>query len=117
MFYTYRQNNSGGAFDIDPERSLSVFVIIEADTPEQADTIAESKGIYFDGCSTGQDCECCGDRWHFASEYNSADVPSLYGEDVTSPDYASRYSGARYAKGNPAGYIHYADGRIVEVKG
>ena len=62
MFYTFSQNNSGGSFDID--HMLAHFVIIEADTAEEANTIAESVGIYFNGCDEGMDCDCCGDRWY-----------------------------------------------------
>ena len=59
MFYTFDQNNSGGQF-IGPN-----YIIIEADSAEEANTIAqESAGVYFNGCEDGIDCECCGDRWY-----------------------------------------------------
>lgn len=62
-YYEYRQNNSGGSFT---EPAISVF--IEADTPEEADSIAIENGLYFGGEG---DCECCGDRWYTASEYDA----------------------------------------------
>lgn len=43
MFYTYRQNNSGGYY-IGPS-----YVIVEADSSSEADFIAEQNGIYFNG--------------------------------------------------------------------
>ena len=59
MFYTFDQNNSGGQF-IGPN-----YIIIEADSAEEANTIAqESAGVYFNGCEDNIDCECCGDRWY-----------------------------------------------------
>jgi len=48
-------------------------VLIEADTPEEADTKAETVGIYFDGCATNIDCACCGDRWA-----RQGDFPDVY---------------------------------------
>jgi|688.fasta_scaffold224453_3 hypothetical protein len=57
-FYHYDQNNSGGVF---MEPALNVF--IEASSHEEADTIAEANGLYFDGVDENMDCPCCGDRW------------------------------------------------------
>ncbi|MFC0623802.1 hypothetical protein ACFFGN_06995 [Kribbella deserti] len=77
-FYTYRQNNSYGVF-----HTPAVSVVIEASTAEEADRIAVTRGgLYFDGCASGQDCGCCGDRWYRASEYDaSADVPEVSRSD------------------------------------
>jgi hypothetical protein len=66
MFYQYIQNNSGGRYDIDD--SVTYIVLIEASNAREADSIAEAIGIYFDGCSIGVDCTCCGDRWSRAYE-------------------------------------------------
>ena len=60
-FFKYSQNNSGGNFHVDDK--ICHNVIIEAESASEADDIAESLGCYFDGCSTGRDCSCCGDRW------------------------------------------------------
>ena len=62
-YYNYRQNNSGGSF-IDP----AISVVIKADSPEQADAIALTKGIYFDP-EFEIDCDCCGNRWSSAVEW------------------------------------------------
>lgn len=61
MFYTFRQHNSGGSFHHDD--NLSIEVVIEADDCIEANNIAESLGIYFNGVEDGLDCDCCGDRW------------------------------------------------------
>lgn len=74
-FYTYRQNNSGGRF-IGP----ALYVIVEANSSNVAMAIAEDHGVYFDGCQTGQDCSCCGDRW--SSWADEHDRPEIYGKGV-----------------------------------
>ena len=56
-YWVYNQNNSGGSH-IKP----AIVVYIEAETPEEADTIAQDNGIYFDPLYE-RDCECCGTRW------------------------------------------------------
>jgi len=70
--YRFWQNNSGGFFDDMPTIAPSEGYVGEgenalyilANSPEEANKIAQSKGIYFDGVSLGTDCECCGDRWY-----------------------------------------------------
>jgi hypothetical protein len=62
-YYIYRQNNSGGHYDIDLDVGLNVNVIVEATSEDEANTKAREIGIYFDGVRSGIDCECCGDRW------------------------------------------------------
>lgn len=66
--FRFWQNNSGGFhLDIEPV-SDSVTLVghnvhIEAENATQANKIAELNGVYFDGVSSGLDCDCCGDRW------------------------------------------------------
>lgn len=83
MFYEYIQNNSFGRWN-GPH-----IIIIEADSPEEADQIAEEKTpIYFNGCSTGKDCPCCGDRW--GNAYGDGDeYPSIWGKRLE--DYRTIY--------------------------
>jgi hypothetical protein len=103
MFYTYSQNNSGGHFQVDDQ--VTVYVIVEADSAEQADEIAESRaGIYFDGCEQGWDCECCGDRWYRA--YDGSEQPEIYGKDPELCD------SGWVKKGEPYCHIYYADGIV-----
>lgn len=61
MFYFYNQNNSGGGFDLKAEN-----VIVEANSADEANTIAQTVGVYFYGVDEDGDyidCECCGNRW------------------------------------------------------
>ena len=72
-FYIFDQNNSGGYWD----KVLGYVVIIEAETPEKANEKAEEIGIYFDGVESGEDCECCGDRWCEVDEYDAIEPENL----------------------------------------
>lgn len=83
-FYTFRQNNSGGVF-CDPAK----YVVVEAPSANVANAIAEDHGVYFDGCETGQDCSCCGDRWYRTWESEGTNAPEIYGEPAEShvPDF------------------------------
>ena len=80
MFYQFKQNNSGGNF-VENEK-VAQFVIIEANDHNHANEIAESIGIYFDGCEKELDCECCGDRWYEVEDYDGSETPLLFGERV-----------------------------------
>jgi hypothetical protein len=80
MFYTFYQNNSGGSFDITED--LAEYVIIEASNHEEANQIAESIGIYFNGCEARIDCECCGNRWYPVSQYEGTEEPEIFGESM-----------------------------------
>lgn len=80
MFYTFRQNNSGGDF------VGFQYICIEADSPHEANEAALEYGIYFDGVLRGVDCGCCGDRWRRVDSYDAYDVPSHYGEPLTIND-------------------------------
>lgn len=82
MFYTYRQNNSGGSFKI--TKKIKHFVIIEADSAKEANEKAEHTSIYFDGVEKELDCPCCGDRWHKVIEEDGTEKPEIYGEDASS---------------------------------
>lgn len=81
MFYVYSQNNSGGSFVVDND--VAHYVVVEADSEQDADDKAESVGIYFNGCDNGQDCDCCGDRWNTASSYGSSKELSIYGKSLS----------------------------------
>lgn len=100
-FFQYRQNNSGGGFDEDKEAGIGYAVIIEAANAEQANSKAESIGLYFNGCAEGMDCDCCGDRWYEAWSDEGDPEPRLYNGPV---------------KGGwgLSSFVHYADGRIEE---
>lgn len=107
MFYTYGQNNSGGGFDVNADRGLSHFVIVEANSAEEADARTEEIGVYFDP-EYNFDCECCGTRWSPAWGEGDEE-PLIYGEDAFT--YTSDW---KWIKG-PEGYVHYLDGRIESI--
>jgi hypothetical protein len=71
MYYKYTQNNSGGSFITNDK--VAETVIIEAHSPLEANAIAEEIGIYFDGCATGEDCSCCGDRWYRVEDFYASE--------------------------------------------
>ena len=72
-FFEYRQNNSGGSFDTD----MGHAIYVEADTLNEANARAEFVGVYFNGCDSGQDCPCCGDRWSEPWNGSKPDVMDL----------------------------------------
>lgn len=111
-FYEYRQNNSGGSFDVDANAGISVHVIIEAATAWDANRKAEEVGLHFDGYG---DCSCCGDRWYRQDEYDADDEPSIYGtpieEHYSKPSNFGLYWTDQETEKDA--YVHYLDGRVV----
>ena len=75
-FYTFVQNNSGGYWN-GPH-----YVIIEAFDANHANEIAVDNEIYFNGCASGNDCSCCGDRWYPVEEYTGSEKPEIWGEPL-----------------------------------
>lgn len=61
-FYTFHQINSGGSFHRNSD--VREYVIVEGTDLDDITKRAERIGLYFNGVDTGDDCECCGDRWH-----------------------------------------------------
>lgn len=74
-YYEFSQNNSGGSFSVDNKLCHRLF--IEAHSADEANRIAKDMGVYFDGCSEGIDCNCCGDRWHEADESDAVDLQAM----------------------------------------
>lgn len=82
-WWVFRQNNSGGSFDHDAKSGIGIAVAIEAYTLAGAVDRAENIGLYFDGCSSGIDCSCCGDRWHEPWDEEGYTFPhASYGQPV-----------------------------------
>ena len=75
-FYNYGQNNSGGSFI----NEMGYYVIIEAESSEEANLKFQDIGGYFNGCEKSMDCECCGDRWSAAWEDEGTELPEIYGK-------------------------------------
>ncbi|WP_144625075.1 DUF7296 family protein [Bacillus altitudinis] len=103
-FYEYTQNNSGGHFEVNDKLCHRVF--IEADNLDEADSIAESLGVYFNGVSDGIDCGCCGDRWY------SGDEADLSESNIE--EYA-QFLADEYGWTSPDARIFYKDGTVTEI--
>lgn len=115
-FYTFRQNNSGGSFCVDKSDGIDVMVIVEANSHEHANERAEEIGLYFDGCSTGNDCKGCGDRWSRAWKEDGTEWPSSYGTRIPlEPDEILRAKLNNETIDCDPGYVHYLDGRVVQI--
>lgn len=74
QYYTFVQTPVRGRYEIAP------WVIIEARNPGEANTLAMELGVYFDGCRSGQDCLCCGDRWTRVTDCQARPRPAIYGD-------------------------------------
>ena len=80
-WFTFSQNNSGGTFSVNDK--VDAWVFIQARTPDEANNLAERIGIYFNGCASGYDCGCCGDRWSSQwRDEKGEDIPTKYGEPL-----------------------------------
>ena len=100
-FYTFRQNNTGGVYDSTAD--VDEVVVIEADTADEANDIVCSVGAYFNGVKTGDDCDCCGDRWAPVEEEDGEVVPTLYSRPL-GKFVPKRSSGCNVV-------IHYQNGK------
>lgn len=104
-FFHFSQNNSGGSFIQDLSAGITQHVVIEANDYQHANARAEEIGLYFDGCDSGRDCRCCGDRWSEAQDYEKGDeIPMVY--DTPALSHASFWVENSVA-------IHYLNGEVV----
>lgn len=103
MFFTYRQNNTGGEFRVNTELGIGEWVIVEADSAEEANEKSQTIGVYFHGCYYGQDCGCCGDRWSKIDEEEGTEEPKIYDE---SPE---EYKKSMYGREKTV-VVHYKNG-------
>jgi len=107
-WFHYNQNNSGGSFDFDETAGITHHVVIEAKNAWLADQRAQFAGIYFDGCDSGRDCSCCGDRWYSAAGEDGDEVPMVYGQ----PANAYEGWGGWMAEGKEIA-VHTISGEIL----
>jgi|SRR5690242_6401892 len=110
-FYFFRQNNSGGMFYYD-DAGISTYVIVEARDVNQANQIAQNKGIYFDGCYDGRDCNCCGDRWY------EAYAPGMTREEMVSEVnqiITSEWTHKWQEEGKAEIFLHMLSGDILSA--
>lgn len=105
-FFEFMQNNSGGSFIVDEHAGIDTTVIIEATSADNANDRAIDIGLYFNGCDSGFDCPCCGDRWSPVWRNDGSEVPTIFGEPVTL---------TMSTEFRRSAYIHYLDGRIEKV--
>jgi len=114
-FYKFWQNNPGGIFDTD--KNLCHVLFIEALNAGHANQIAQKLGVYFDGCSDGTDCSCCGDRWDEACEYDAVDLESLskgYRIDFPTIESYADFVADDHGWTNPECRIFYLSGEVKE---
>lgn len=101
-FYTFNQNNSGGSFDLDKQNGIAHYVIVEASSAKEANSIGERIGLYFDGEG---DCPCCGNRWYEQCwDDEGEESPKIYGKNPSE-------NKDMFSKPGEMCCIHYADGR------
>jgi hypothetical protein len=109
-YFTFRQNNSGGSFDHEPESGIGIWVFVEAESLAHAMASAERIGLYFNGCESERDCPCCGDRWSEPWD-DGTERPEIYGEE-----YRAVVEGETpYLYYNKPSYLHRADGSFAAV--
>lgn len=99
-WYLFSQNNSGGAFIVNDD--VAEEVLIQATSPEKANEKAEEIGIYFEGIEKEIDCECCGDRWSSATDYDKVNI-----------DEYVKHSPMHYFRDDI--YLYFFDGRVKRL--
>jgi hypothetical protein len=107
-FYNYRQNNSGGSFELND--SVSYNVIIEANSGAEADERAEEIGMYFNGCEKDMDCPCCGDRWYSAQDEEGDTTPLLFRKPAEEHFECWAKLGDVYC------YVYYLNGEVQALR-
>jgi hypothetical protein len=117
-FFEFSQNNSGGHFHVDDDLTHRVY--IEADSADEANQKIQDLGAYFDGCETGNDCECCGDRWYPAWSDEGRTFPYEYdakkGLIFSSVEEYAQYLADEFGWTDPDCYIHYKKGAKVTIR-
>lgn len=110
-WWSYSQNNSGGSFHHDADAGIGTHVFIEAVDVVHANARAENIGLYFNGCDTGQDCSCCGDRWYRAYRDEGTDAPESYEGKFR----AAGKGEAPYTYWDLPSYMHPLEGKFSSV--
>jgi hypothetical protein len=111
-FYEFKQNNSGGYFEIND--TLCEIMVIEADNETEANSIAEDLGCYWNGVKRKIDCRCCGNRWYPASCIIWQDAGGENNEYKTVEEYYNKQDKS-YCNGNIYCRIFYKDGTVLEI--
>lgn len=96
-WFVFDQNNSGGRFVVNDKLDTRVF--IQAKNAKEANYLAETLGIYFNGVEDETDCDCCGDRWYAQyDDTKGTDEPSLYGQKITKEELKEQKWNGSYGK-------------------
>lgn len=110
-YFTFNQNNSGGSFSYDENAGIGHHVIVEAINASHAMARAVDIGLYFNGCETGMDCSCCGDRWYEVwNDEQGTDVPMVYNE--TPDDHIANPQNVKWGMDKQV-FVHYISGQIT----
>jgi hypothetical protein len=105
MWYRFRQNNSGGSFVINDKVAVEVF--IDAEDYIEANYKATRLGIYFNGCETGYDCPCCGDRWSQQYDYSSLNDEGDFTDIHAYLEETSRW--------RDTAYVYFMSGEVLKI--
>ena len=101
-WYRYYQNNSYGENHIDPHSGIGKVVLLEAESPAEADARAQEIGVYFDPYFA-IDCSCCGTRWSEQSHgYGLTEGYDYYTEV---PEYIEPFYSPGYAHPREGGFF------------
>lgn len=113
VWFEFNQNNTGGSFEVNEMVCHRVY--IEAKDADEANKIAIDMGIYFDGCSTGMDCFCCGDRW-YPARGDGDSFPYKYDKDeiFKTPKEYMQAMADKYGWTSPDARIYYEGGKKVD---
>lgn len=103
-FYEFKQNNSGGFFDVD--KNVCHRVVIEAHNKTEA-----IKKFLPMIKKQSPSCSCCGDRWY--PDYPVEIVFKKQGFDTIDDYY--QFMANNYGWTKPDARIHYLDGKKKEI--
>lgn len=104
-FWGINQNNSGGYFVENEENGICSYIIIEAETADEAENKLRELGEKVDGFWNY--CSCCGERWYVDfDEDEGKEEPCYYEDPVTSvvESFFTTYV-----------YVHYYDGTFKKI--
>jgi hypothetical protein len=97
-FYTFCQNNSGGYFIRNDEFGVDEYIIIEAQSFQEAWYKLEEIGKKVK--DFWEFCPCCGSRWSDYDDEEGTEFPELYGKTI-SDNFENCF-------------IHYYNGKIIK---
>lgn len=100
-FYTFYQNRINGCgWEIDEEEHTSRYVIIEADSADDANQRARKLGMGHEA------------RWPKVGEASSDEVPSVFGEPIGALEQPPDRFNVTVEIDRPLATVHYQDGHV-----